>query len=68
MAFARFMGRPVGRLGRVVVGGALIAGGAPLGGAGWVLVALGAVVAAAGIGNVCLLGPLVHAPVRGARP
>lgn len=67
MRVARFMAGPVGRWGRVGVGGALVAVGALTGGAGWVLVAVGAVMLAAGAANVCLLAPLLHAPLRGAR-
>ena len=68
MAFARFMASGAGRSLRVVAGLALIAAG--LGGVGglggWILAAVGLAPLFAGVFNVCLLGPLLAVPFRGA--
>jgi hypothetical protein len=66
MRFVQFMGSPAGRLARIVAGAALIAGAVFIGGpAGWVVGLVGLVPLAAGAGNMCLLAPLFHAPLRG---
>jgi len=67
MGFARFMSTPVGRLARIAVGIALVAIGASMGGAGWILAVIGLVPIAAGVFNVCLIGPLIHAPFSGSK-
>ncbi len=63
MKFAHFMATPVGRLLRAVVGLALIGWGYSLGSA--VLMVVGAVPLLAGVFNVCLIAPLLHAPFLG---
>ncbi len=67
MAFARFMAGPLGRLIRIAAGVALIAIGVSLGGAWWILAAVGVLPIAAGVFNVCAIGPLLGAPLSGAR-
>ncbi len=64
MTFIRFMGSGAGRLARVVAGLVLVGLGAWLGGGWWVLSAVGLVPLSAGVFNVCLVAPLLHAPVR----
>ncbi|HZW90356.1 MAG TPA: YgaP-like transmembrane domain [Myxococcaceae bacterium] len=68
MAFAEFMGSPLGRGLRVVFGGLLIwVGLNVLGGtAGTVVALLGIVPIATGLLNICILGPLLGAPLRGS--
>jgi Inner membrane protein YgaP-like, transmembrane domain len=66
MRFVQFMGRPAGRVARVVAGAALITGAVFIGGpAGWAAGVVGLVPLAAGAGNLCLFAPLFHAPLRG---
>jgi len=67
MAFVKFMGSTTGRAARAAAGLILIAIGAWLGGAWWVLAAAGLVPLAAGLANFCLLGPLFHAPLHATR-
>ncbi len=67
MGFARFMSAPAGRLARIVIGAALIAIGASIGGAWWALAAVGLLPIAAGVFNVCLIAPAIGAPFSGAR-
>jgi hypothetical protein len=66
MAFAEFMGSPLGRLLRVVFGGLLMYVGLNVvqGIAGTVIAVLGVVPIATGILNICILGPLLGAPLR----
>jgi predicted phage tail protein len=64
MALIRFLAGSAGRATRVVIGAVLMGLGAWLGGAGWVLFAIGAVMAAAGAADVCFLAPLAHLPLR----
>jgi hypothetical protein len=64
MALVRFMSSDSGRLARIVAGAILIGLGAWLGGALWVLAAIGVVPFAAGVFDWCLIAPLFHAPVR----
>jgi hypothetical protein len=67
MAFAEFMSSPLGRVLRVVFGGLLIYVGLNVvqGVGGTVIALLGIVPIAAGLLNLCLLGPLIGAPFRG---
>ncbi len=66
MEFAKFMATGAGRTIRVAFGLALIATGYAISGAaGLVLGLVGAVPAAAGIFNFCLISPLLHAPFWG---
>ena len=67
--FVRFMQTPAGRLGRIVVGGALIVAGllGVSGAAGYFMVVLGAIPLAAGLFDVCLLAPFFRIPFSGAR-
>lgn len=67
MGFARFMSGPVGRLARIAAGIVLIVIGASLGGAGWILAVVGLLPIAAGVFNVCLIAPVLGAPVSGAK-
>jgi hypothetical protein len=66
MAFAEFMGSPLGRGLRVVFGGLLIWVGLNVvhGIAGTVIALLGIVPIATGLLNICILGPLLGAPMR----
>ena len=70
MAFATFMSSPLGRVLRVVFGGLLIYVGLNVvqGVGGTVIALLGIVPIAAGLVNLCILGPLLGAPVRGSSP
>lgn len=66
-AFARFMATLTGRALRFGVGVGLMSAGYSVGGAaGHGLMILGAVPAAAGLFNFCLIGPLIHAPLWGS--
>jgi len=67
MGLARFMSSTAGRLIRIIAGVALIAIGASMGGAGWILAAVGVVPIAVGVFNVCLIAPLLGAPFSGAK-
>jgi hypothetical protein len=68
MAFAEFMGSPLGRGLRVVFGGLLIYVGLNVvqGVAGTVIALFGIVPIATGLLNICILGPLLGAPLRPA--
>lgn len=67
MGLARFMSGPVGRLARIVVGIVLVVVGISIGGAGWILAAVGLLPIAAGVLNICLIAPLLGAPFSGAK-
>jgi hypothetical protein len=67
MRLARFMSSTVGRLARIIAGGALIAIGASLGGPWWALAVVGLAPIAAGVFNVCLIAPIIGAPFSGTR-
>lgn len=67
MQFARFMATPAGRIIRIVLGIAIIWVGLafvdkPL---GYVLEFIGLAPLIAGIMNICLVGPLIGAPLKG---
>jgi hypothetical protein len=66
MAFAEFMGTPLGRGLRIVFGAFLIYLGLNViqGVGGTVLAGLGIVPITTGILNLCILGPLLGAPMR----
>jgi hypothetical protein len=66
MAFAEFMGTPLGRGLRIVFGAFLIYLGLNViqGVGGTVLAVLGVVPITTGILNLCILGPLLGAPMR----
>lgn len=68
MAFAEFMATPLGRGLRVLFGGLLIYTGLNVvqGVAGTVVALLGIVPIATGLLNICILGPLLGAPLRGS--
>jgi Inner membrane protein YgaP-like, transmembrane domain len=68
MKFAEFMASPLGRGLRVVVGGVLIYVGLSVvqGIAGTLIAAAGVVPIATGLLNVCLIGPLIGAPMKGS--
>ena len=68
MAFAEFMATPLGRGLRVVFGGLLIYVGLNVvhGVAGTVVALLGIVPIATGLLNLCILAPLLGAPLRGS--
>jgi len=60
------IGSQPGRVVRVLAGVGLIAAGLWWGdGRGWAVAAAGLVPLTAGVADVCLLGPLVHGPLRG---
>ena len=67
MAFAAFMATPLGRALRVVLGGVLIYVGLNViqGTVGTVIALFGIVPIATGLLNICILGPLLGAPMRG---
>ena len=65
-ALFTFMASPAGRIARAVAGVVLIVLGIALGGAGWILAAVGLIPLLAGVFDVCLLAPLFHQPLRGA--
>ena len=67
MGLARFMSGTAGRLMRIIAGVALIAIGASMGGAGWILAAVGVVAITAGVVNVCLIAPILRAPFSGSK-
>ncbi len=69
MGFASFMASGLGRGLRIVAGLVLIAVGffAVGGTAGYVLCVVGLVPIAAGVFNVCLVGPILGAPFLGSR-
>lgn len=67
MAILRFFNSPAGRVARVVLGLALIAIGASLGGGWWLLALLGLLPLAAGLFDICTLAPLFHLPLSGRR-
>jgi hypothetical protein len=68
MAFAEFMASPLGRGLRVGFGGILIYVGLNLvhGVAGTVIALLGILPIVTGLLNLCILGPLLGAPLRGS--
>lgn len=68
MRFAEFMASPLGRGLRVVFGGVLIYVGLSVvqGVAGTIIAAAGIVPIATGLLNVCLIGPLIGAPMKGS--
>lgn len=68
MRFAEFMASPLGRGLRVVFGGVLIYVGLSVvqGVAGTLIAAAGIVPIATGLLNVCLIGPLIGAPMKGS--
>ncbi len=63
MKFAHFMATPAGRLLRGFIGLALIVWGYAIGSV--LLMVVGALPLLAGIFNVCLIAPLLHAPFFG---
>ena len=67
MFILRFLGSASGRWTRGIIGIALLVLGAWLGGYWWILAAVGAVVAAAGIFDFCLLAPLAGRPFWGKK-
>jgi hypothetical protein len=66
MAVLEFLGSSSRRWVRIVAGLVLAVGGGLLGGAWWILAAVGLVVFAAGTFDFCLLAALVRRPVNGA--
>jgi hypothetical protein len=67
MPILRFLYSQPGRVVRVVLGLALIATGASLGGWWWALAVVGLLPLATGILDICTLGPLFHRPLSGRR-
>ena len=65
MGFVSFMSSTAGRATRVVAGVALLAVAVALGGAWWILGAVGLVFIAVGVFDVCLLAPLLKQPLSG---
>ena len=68
MAFAEWMATPLGRVLRVAAGTLLIYVGLAVvhGIGGIVLAAVGVVPIVAGLLNLCPIGPLIGAPMKGA--
>ena len=67
MELVRLMQTTVGRIARIVLGGALIILGVTLGGGRLALVALGLVPIFAGVVGVCFAAPQLHMPMRSTR-
>lgn len=67
MVIIKFLGSTPGRWVRGIVGAGLLTLGAILGGYWWILAAVGLIVAAAGILDVCLLAPLARKPIAGPK-
>jgi len=65
MSVLNFLASMAGRWTRGIVGAVLIVLGLTLGGAGFVLAALGVVFVLVGIFDVCLLAPLFGWPPKG---
>ncbi len=68
MHFAEWMATPIGRGLRVVAGGVLIYVGLSVvqGVAGTILAVVGLLPIATGLLNICLIGPLLGAPMKGS--
>ena len=66
MNVVNFMASTAGRVTRVTVGLVMIVIGALIGGGGWILAAVGLVPFLAGAFDVCVLGPVLKQPFRGA--
>jgi hypothetical protein len=66
MGLASVMSTMPGRVVRIAVGIAMLAIGAALGGGWWVLAVAGLLPISAGVMNVCLIAPLIRAPLSGA--
>ena len=66
MPVLSFFSSTTGRWARAVVGVALVAAGATLGGWWWLLAAVGVVFILVAALDVCLLAPLAGRPLRGA--
>ena len=66
MDVVSFMASTAGRVTRVTVGLVMIVIGAIIGGGGWILAAIGLVPFLAGAFDVCVLGPVLKRPFRGA--
>lgn len=67
MVIVRFLGSQPGRVVRVVAGLGLITAGVVLGGAWLALAVVGLLPLAAGVLDVCVLGPLFRLPFAGPR-
>jgi len=67
MQILKFLGSTNGRWVRGVVGLALVAVGAMLGGWWWILAIIGLAVAAAGVFDYCMLAPLAGKPFLGPK-
>ncbi|MFC0003466.1 YgaP-like transmembrane domain [Micromonospora siamensis] len=65
MPVLRFLNSPAGRVVRVLLGAALIAVGASIGGWWWLLALLGVLPLAAGLLDFCTLAPLFRLPLAG---
>jgi len=65
MGFVGFMSSSSGRSLRGIVGFVLFGVGVALGGAWWILAAVGLVFIAVGVFDVCLLAPLFGQPLSG---
>lgn len=65
----RFMASPAGRIGRVVIGGAVVVWGIlGIGSTNGIIVAvLGTLPVLTGILNICILAPLFGAPLSGSK-
>lgn len=64
MGLIQFLESTAGRVLRVVAGLAMIGVGVWIGGYAWILAVAGLVPLGAAAGDVCLIAPLFHAPLR----
>lgn len=69
LAFASFMASPAGRLLRIAAGAAVVAFGWAnrAGTSGLALIGVGVVLILVGLVNVCLIGPIIGAPLMGSQ-
>lgn len=67
MTFVRLMAHPSGRVARIIAGLAIMGIGlGVIGGTlGWIVAAVGLVPPLAGLVDVCLIAPVIHAPFSG---
>lgn len=67
MGFLNFLGSQPGRIARIAAGLAFIAIGIRAGGAWLALAVVGILPLAAGVFDLCVLGPLFHLPFLGPK-
>lgn len=67
MAFLKFIGSQPGRIVRIAAGLVFIAIGIQAGGGWLALAVVGLLPLAAGVFDLCVLGPLLHLPFQGPK-